>query len=89
MKSGPQADPPSRAHDPTETWCENLQTAIQKKQNLAFFRTTMLIRMAKLKKLTIPRADKDRELLELSHTDGGNVQWHSHLMKQTGSFSYC
>lgn len=28
--------PPSRAHDPTETWCENLQTAIQKKQNLAF-----------------------------------------------------
>ena len=50
MKSGPQAAPPSRAHDPTETWCENLQTAIQKKQNLAFFRTTMLLRMAKLKK---------------------------------------
>lgn len=85
VKSGPQAAPPSRAADPTETWYESLQTAIQKKQSFPFqnhYDHCRCIRMAKLKQLTTPRAEKDGEQLECSHTDGGNVRWYSHLRKQ-------
>ena len=44
------------------------------------------IRMAKIQKLTIPIADKDKEQQERAFVPGQNKKWYNHSRRQFGSF---
>ena len=44
------------------------------------------IRIAKIKIVTPPNSDKDKEKLNPSYIAAGDVKWYSHSAKQFGSF---